>query len=196
MMLLIAADNTSKRDLGIPMSVCFSLYRFSVIREHDIRFGSERKYVSEDLFFNLEFLHHARRVMLSHETGYQYRYNPVSITRGVDEKQIQRTWCFYEKLKTEVERIGIAEIAELRIKRSVIAKLRGLLAMIERSNHTTGYKLKKMREILESDTARAVLNQYPLNQYRFSLKITTFLMKKKAVLLLYPILVLKRRIKN
>lgn len=186
MLALIAADDTSKRDLGIPMSVWSNLYLFSIIKENMILFSSEREYVSEDLFFNLEFLKYARRVLMSYETGYNYRYNPMSITRKFDENQIQRTYCFYQKLKS----INLG-ITDLRIKRCVIAKLRSLLLMIMHGDNTLEYKLHKMREILESDTSREVLCNYPLTNYRFSLKITTLLMKNKKVYLLYFIMLLK-----
>lgn len=196
MLSIIAADDTSKRDLGIPMSVCFNLYASSIIKYNKILFSSERECVSEDLFFNLQFLKYAKRVFLSHETGYFYRYNPISITRRFNEKQIPRTYCFYKKLVTEVINLGIVEKADLRVKRCVIAKLRGLLLMIVYSNNTIKYKLKIMDEILESDTAEKVLCQYPLDKYRFSLKLTTWLMKKKAVHLLYLILSLKKWMKK
>lgn len=189
---IIAAEDTSRKDLGIPMSVCFNLYKLNIIKNNSILFGSEKDYVSEDLFFNLSYLSNSNKVYLSKEKGYFYRFNPVSITRCFDERQIQRTFCYYEKLMNDNNLVTSDKNVKNRIKRSTIAKIRSLLMLLVESNNTFVYKIKTMNNILSNSVTKEVFNEYSLNRYRFSLKITSIFMKHKNILFLYFIFLINK----
>lgn len=184
---IIAADDTSKKDLGIPMSVCFNLYKLEIIKQNNIIFGSEREYVSEDLFFNLAYLSNANKILLSKENGYFYRFNPASITRKFDEKQFERILSYYVKLMNDDNLDKSNKDIENRIKRSTIAKIRNLLMLLIGSNNTFRYKLKTMNKILGNDISKEIFEDYSISHYRLSLRITSYFMKHNNLLFLYLI---------
>ena len=192
---IIAADNTSKRDLGIPMSVCFNLYKTDIIKKNNISFISERDCVSEDLFFNLKYLSSSNIVYLSEEKGYFYRFKPLSITRRFDEKQINRTFNYYKKLMQDSNIDITDEQVVDRIKRSTIAKIRGILMLVVASNNTFRYKMKTMKSVLSNNISQEMFKEYSLKKYRFSLRIISFFMKHKNIFILYFIFFIKKNIK-
>ncbi len=191
MLSIIAAENGSRKDLGIPMSVCFNLYKVSVIKENALVFPSERVVSSEDLFFNLKYLSHCRCVYFTKEAGYYYRYNPNSITKGYDEKQIERTRVFYQELINFTKELDMPNTVDVRIDRCVVAKIRGLLLMIARSSLSTKEKIGKMRGVLNEIWIDKLLQNYKIPNYRSSLKITTYCMKRKIIYFLYIMLKIK-----
>lgn len=188
MLSIIAADNGSKKDLGIPMGVCFNLYRTSIIKKYGLQFLSEKVVSSEDLFFNLEFLNVCKTAFFTTEIGYYYRYNPKSITKGYDEFQEQRTELFYRQLSSCVKKLGMPVNVNYRIERCMMAKIRGLLAAIVRSPYDRKTKIMKIRILLSKQWVRELLKNYEIPDYRLSLKITTICMKYNYIHMLYLIL--------
>lgn len=196
MLSLIAADSTSSKDLGLPMSVCFSLYSMDIIRENNLKFNSERIIACEDLFFNLNYLYRIKKAVLIKEFGYKYRFNPHSTTKEFDEKQIERMEKLHFELVDFVNKMKLNEEALTRIYRCDLAKLRTLLFMIVRSNKTYFIKRKKMKELLNKEIYIKALKEFSISNYRVSLKLTTYLMKFKMIDLLYLVLLMKEKSVN
>lgn len=191
MLSMIAAENNSKKDLGIPMSVCFNLYKLNIIKENKLIFPSERVTISEDLFFNLKYLSYSKKVCFTEEIGYYYRYNPDSITRGFDERQIERTYVFYQELIKYTKDLKMPAVVSDRIERCVVAKIRGILLTITRTSLNINQKIAKIKEILDEEWIDLLLKNYKMPNYRTSLRFTTYCMKRKRVYLLYIILNMK-----
>ena len=194
MFAIIAADNGSKRDLGIPMGVCFNLYKTSIINQYGLRFPSEKVVSSEDIFFNLEYLNLCKSAYFTTEAGYYYRFNPNSITKGYDELQEQRTELFYNQLSSCVKMLGMPTDVTFRIERCMMAKIRGLLSSIVRSSFERKEKLHKIRELLNKPWVCSLMENYQMPDYRFTLRVTTICMKYKFIHMLYLILYTRERI--
>lgn len=196
MLSLIAADSTSTKDLGLPMSACFSLYSMDIIRKNNLKFYSERVIACEDLFFNLEYLYRIKKAVLIKEFGYKYRFNPHSITKGFDEKQIERIEKLHFELMDFANKMKLNKDVMNRIYRCDLAKLRTLLFMIVRSNKTYFIKRKKIKELLDKEIYIKALKEFSISNYRVSLKLTTYLMKFKMIDLLYLVLLMKEKSVN
>ena len=67
-------------DRRIQVSAKVAIYRKAVIDTYNIRFESERNFISEDMLFNLDFLRHAKVAVVLPEYFYYYYNNPNSIT--------------------------------------------------------------------------------------------------------------------
>ena len=64
----------------VPMSVCMSIYSMQILKDNCLLFNSERKLISEDFVFNLDFLEHSNSISVSESCGYFYRNNEGSLT--------------------------------------------------------------------------------------------------------------------
>lgn len=196
MLMMISAEKSSPIDLGLPMSVCFNLYLLKKIKDNNLKFISERITACEDLFFNLSYLNLIDSVVLVNNYGYKYRFNPNSITKGFDKKQIERMERFHFELLDTVKKIELKQEAIERVYRCDLAKLRSLLFMIVRSDLSYINKNKLIKSLISKNIYVKALNEYPISYYRTSLKITSYLMKYKKVNMLHFVLYLKEKSVN
>ena len=70
--------NTRARGAG---SVCLGIFNRNFLNRNNIRFLSEREFISEDIWFNLDCFLLAEKIIYVDEIGYYYRYNNTSLTR-------------------------------------------------------------------------------------------------------------------
>ncbi|KIR02425.1 hypothetical protein P261_01240 [Lachnospiraceae bacterium TWA4] len=136
-------------------------------------------------------MYYCNQVVLSNESGYYYRANPKSITRGYKEEQSQKTERMYRELIKYVKTLQINDPNFYRVKRCLVAKIRNLLFMIVRSNLSISAKIQKMDLLLSSSWCREILEDFDISKYRLSLKITTYCMIHRWYILLYIILFIK-----
>lgn len=191
---LIAASPKAKLDLGLPMSVCFSLYKVNYIKRLNLEFPSERYCVSEDFFFNYKYLLHANKVTLIDEYGYMYRKTPNSITQSFDQVQIERVYNFYKEIKRMVIKPNIDSELESRVYRCSLAILRGLLKRLVSSSLNSRDKKKFIKMILNDSRTKEMIRMYDYKNYNIGLRIFTISMKYKCVFMIYSILKIKNSI--
>ncbi|MCM1006062.1 MAG: glycosyltransferase family 2 protein [Prevotella sp.] len=74
-----------------------TLYDLDFLRKHNVRFFSEREYISEDYLFNYQAALHADAIAQVPDTLYRYRVNPNSLTqtRGVEVMQRVADYCTF-----------------------------------------------------------------------------------------------------
>lgn len=188
---IISASDTAKLDLGIPMSVCFNLYKLDIIKNNNLTFPSERYCVSEDFFFNYKYISLCQKVSVIKEYGYYYRMNPKSITHSFNEKQIERTFNFYIELKKIVKETNKTSNLDNRIYRCGIAKFRHLLIVICTSDVNFSKKIKYVKKVLGNAHVEEALNKYNLSYYRPTLRFISYCMKYKLVFIIYALIKLE-----
>lgn len=98
------------------VSACMSVYRMELIKEHKIRFPSERKVLSEDTLFNLEFCRFAKTAVSCSEIFYHYCLQQNSFSRGYSKERLAKTAEFTEILSGYAEEFGIKDQTGNRIK--------------------------------------------------------------------------------
>lgn len=101
MLRSISAD--VKTDDLLPGSACMSLYKRDFLNINNIRFISERSFISEDLWFNLDCLSKAKSVVYSDVIGYMYRYNESSLSRGYSKGRFQLLYSSIQQLINRCE---------------------------------------------------------------------------------------------
>lgn len=81
-------------------SSCMAVFRRKIIEEKQLRFVSEREYISEDYIFNFEFYLHSNKIGYLDSTFYHYRINPNSLTRKINLDAIKKA----EKYARHIEK--------------------------------------------------------------------------------------------
>ncbi len=89
------------------VSACMSCYRRSIVMEHGVRFASERKVLSEDTIFNLEFCKHCRSAATLPDVIYHYVMHKASHTHRLDTARMQRTLEFCDLLRDYAKDYGL-----------------------------------------------------------------------------------------
>ena len=98
------------------VSACMSCFRRSVITGHNVHFASERKVLSEDTVFNLEFCRYCRTAVTLPAVIYHYVMRKSSHTHRADEDRLERTLDFCGLLQNYAEEYGISELPDVRIR--------------------------------------------------------------------------------
>lgn len=119
----------------IQASACCAMYRLSIIQENNIRFLSERKYLSEDTFFNLDFCKYASKIVIIPKDYYNYTYNGESLTKKYNPNRFNQLKNFYEHLLKYKDEFSDADKVDIRVPYQLYVYLR----------HTVEYEVKSYK---------------------------------------------------
>lgn len=177
-------------DVKIEMSVWKCLYSNEIIKKHQLRFISERKYISEDIIFHLEYFKYVNRLAIVNEALYVYRLNNTSLTKKYNPNRFEKEKILYLEINNRITEINIEqekkEEAYLREKRSFLMRTRNCIkAEIKNKTLKDKKKRERIKMILEDNVVREVLAKYPINKMPKKDKILNFLLKHKMINTLY-----------
>lgn len=182
---LIGPDVDYPNDVQINASCWANLYRRNMIADNGIEFINERHALSEDIFFNVEFFSHSKRIAAINEFGYYYFESDSSITRKYDPKSISRAVNFYTMLCERAQKHGLTEMVGHRIERSFLLKIRFALKLLVRSKHDRKFKKAEIKSILSNELVVKVLNNYPIDTYIPAMRVLVKAMKNQNVFAVY-----------
>lgn len=95
------------------MSVWNGIYKRNIIEKNNIRFLSEREYLSEDILFHTMLIPLCRKIVCIPETFYHYCYNGTSLTHSsFNSKKIDCNFSLFELLTKIAEDYNLPEIKE------------------------------------------------------------------------------------
>jgi glycosyltransferase involved in cell wall biosynthesis len=162
---LIGADVSNPQDIELTSSSCMNLYKVSLIKNHQLQFRSEKVAVAEDLYFNIDCFAHAECVAVVNETGYYYFENVASISRRYDPKRFERTICFYDVLRGQIQQYGLESKVSWRAERSFLMKIRVTLLLLVSAKLPRKQTYQEIRRILNHQLVKKVLSEYPLDTF-------------------------------
>lgn len=171
------------KDSWLGMSVCRSLFRNKIIKEHNIHFLSERIVNSEDLLFNIDYMSYCSKIVTIEREYYSYCHdNPNSFSM----RPVKNRFNMFLALNDELKKRCQDKDEQLRIKRRFLANVR--VAIVEKARWTTLNNYFEMRtdifEILNNNYLRSILMSYPINKMPLKQFIYFELMLKKQTFLL------------
>lgn len=109
------------------MSVWNAIYKRKVIENNNIRFLSEREYLSEDVVFHTMLLPLCRKVVCIPKTFYHYCYNGTSLTHcNFKLEKIACNFRLYEKLKETIKKNNLNEL-EVAVSLFFVNYTRGII---------------------------------------------------------------------
>ena len=178
---MIGQESMVREDFTINMCVWTNLYRRELIESEQIRFLSEREYLSEDICFNLQYLLSCKIAVMIPESLYCYRYNPTSLTSRYKGDEYQKAVALYNKVQSWAKQAKTVEFREFRVERFFITKVREVMFRLCGSNMSYREKAKVCKKILRDNTLQDVIYRYPIKRYKLKYKVPVYLMKWKNV---------------
>ena len=175
-----------KKD-SIEMCVCASLYNTKYIKEHNIKFPSERVLISEDLIFNIEYMQFAKAACTIDYVGYNYRFNPNSLTKKYREDRFSQCKFLYSNVKERLKKHNYENEIYLRLSRMFFIYLRMCLSQENRkvSNKTRKEAIYSIKNICNDKEVQNIINEYPINKIGLKQRIFLYLIKWKKAYILY-----------
>lgn len=174
----------------IKESSCCAMYRRDIIAMNHLSFPSERECLSEDAFFNLDVCKNADSIIIIPENFYNYRYNPMSLTKKRDKERVRKITGYYHKLQEYIVDFPMVMDAKKRIDFKLISLLRGTVKNeIEASKIADfGEIIKFLKDIVKREDVKAAcgsMEEFAGTELDNNTKIFLNWVKNEHVLLMY-----------
>lgn len=137
--------DSKPKEQTIWMSVWNGLYRRRLLEENNIRFESEREYLSEDILFHAQFIPLCDKIVCIPQTFYHYCYNGKSLTRKFNTRKIGSNFRLYEALTAAARKYNLPEL-HWKISMFLIGYTRGIIL---RGIITSDMSFKDKRKLCE-----------------------------------------------
>lgn len=161
----------------IAMSAKIVLYKRSFIEEHNLRFVSERQYITEDLIWNLDVLGHASVVATLPNTFYYYYNNTSSISKKIRLDRFPFFKVNRDEIIARTTNMGFPAGVSERVDRMFIRYVRHQVGDILTSSHPASTKKNVVTEMLRDETTQTVLSIYPIRKLSKKQQIVMWLMR-------------------
>lgn len=182
----LIGSRPDKKD-SIEMCVWGSIYSMAPIRNHGLRFPSERELISEDIIFNIDYLQHANGACVIEDVVYDYRITPGSLTKRYRPDRFEACRHFYLHVKQTLLDLGYDEMALLRLHRNFFIYV---MMCISQENKNTSHfsawqSIGNIRRICADECVQTAIREYPVNQLGIRQKGFLWMVRLKMAAALY-----------
>lgn len=170
---------------SIEMCVWGAIFDGDIIRKYGVRFPSEREIISEDLFFQIDYLQYANGACTIENTDYKYRTNDASLSRSYRKDRAEKCLCFYDELEKRLSLYGYGEDTINRAKRILFVYIRGCIGQeVTYEGNSSTAAIERIKNICSNARLQEIISAYPVKKMalpqRFFLNCVT---RKRAALL-------------
>lgn len=184
MMDMIANPPHIRRERNIAMSAKVVLYSRELISHNNIRFESERQFMSEDLLFNLDCLNKADAVVELPNTFYNYYINNASLSNTVRIDRFEKSVILRQELLRRYH--SFSNLLTERINRMTIGYCRVAIASIcNARNLLYPQKLEIIKRILSHPIWEELNNSYPIKKMPIHHRIYFMAIYTKSIRLIF-----------
>jgi hypothetical protein len=186
---MIGADSHAEDDISVDKCVTKNIYKRSIIVDNKITFISDKELMSEDIFFNLDYLRYAKCVSVVDEPLYYYIVNPQSLSQVYNPNRFEDACIFFECLKERLMLYGIYGRAKERLYRTFIGIARTCIISQSRDNKEDSAlkRISNIKKILNNQLLINVLKDYPIEHYPPKLRFVTICMKRRLASVLFAV---------
>lgn len=187
--------NKSSNDY-LEMSVWKVLFSNDIICQHNLRFPSERDFISEDIIFDLQYYQYAKKVICNEDVGYCYCDNEGSLTTKYNANRFYKQIILYDELKKITKELGIEKKSEHRRNTTLLSNARYSIKLENKYSGSIISKEKARKNIYiicNNPILQQSLKTYDEKYNKLGTSIIDKLMLHKRVTLLFWIMSLKNK---
>lgn len=185
---LIGSEPTYPSCSKMQVSVWRGLYSLKVIKAFNIKFPSERDYISEDIVFNLDFLQHASKIEVVSMKFYHYCFNEVSLSNSYRADRWIKLLGMLDVMAEKGQKIKRNRDFRLRLGRTALAYSKIAIHEALKIKKPFFIKIKSVADILKSDKFNFYIKDYPINLLPIRWKVYAYLIKHKCYFFIYLML--------
>ncbi len=163
------------------VSVCKNIFRRALIEQYNLRFQSERKILSEDTLFMVNFIKHCSIGVGISGAYYCYFRNEDSLSKSYNSQRFERSIIFLTELEKQICEFVTKEEYGLYVDRLIQAY--GRILCSQEIVHARAEKIKysvlrkRLKEICTHEKIRGVLQTYPWYHLPVKQAVFAFTMK-------------------
>lgn len=188
---MIASDVNIKKERSIDMSVWRAIYSREIITSHQIKFESERVFMSEDIIFHIDYLSHAKAVGLVPQAYYYYAVNPESLTKKIRTDRFEKSKVLHTEIIKRGLKYKLPSSFKQRADRFFIGYARSNIKNLCKSSLPLSTKRTIILNICKDNYWNRIYNHYPINKMPFQHKFFLLSIKFHFFALLYLLSKLK-----
>lgn len=165
------------------MSVWNVMYSMNIIKKYNLRFPSEREFISEDIIWDSGYYRYARCVKVIASTAYNYRITPDSLTQKYKPQMLDMICVLYKEMEKRLD--GDVEKI-IRLQRQFFVNLRVCIRqenICSRCQRETTIR-KRLTDIVSCSTVEKIVNTYPIEKTQFRARVFLLIIKYKLITLL------------
>ncbi len=191
---VVGALPNESEDSRYGVSVCKNIFKRSLLFDEKVEFFSERKIISEDTVFMVDFIKCAKKAVGIHGAFYCYRRNDESLSKSYRSDRFEKVMIFLSELENHIKDKLSKEEYHLYFNRLVQGYGRILCSQEIMYAHDKKIKYRVLRERLKQicthETMIAVLKSYPWYHlpkkqaaFAFAMKYKLYFLQRVMVLL-------------
>ncbi len=165
---------TKREECKYSMSVWHSIFLRKYLLDNNIKFCSERDFISEDMLFDVDFFGQADNVVFIPEAHYYYCYNGNSLSRKFNPSRYDRTVIHYKELLRRLSLNNYPEISFDCAHKYMVWASRNIANNILETKIPFSRKKqliikicndKSTWQLIKSSNVKSLLNKVPLLYY-------------------------------
>lgn len=179
----------------LEMSVWKVLFSNQIIQENNLRFPSEREFISEDIIFNTDYYPLSKKVCISSNIGYNYCDNDDSLTTRYNRERFDKQIILYHELLKRVKNLDIEVFSLERLYATVLAIARYSIKLEVKFEKQNGKEFceGQIKNICENITLQEILKKQDSSTVRLQSRIVNDLILGKRISLLKIVMRLKNK---
>lgn len=174
-------------DVKYMMSVWKALYSRRLLEEEQLRFCSERQFVSEDIIFHIDYLTKAKRIGFLPHHFYYYCYNGSSLSNTYTKEKFERNKLLLTEVNHRLSKVlNLSDYQDRYYRMSFFYLRASIQQEIEHVDHSGFLNLlNSIAQICKDNFFQKTLYSY--NYWKLPLKhrLAFFLIKYRLYLLIY-----------
>ena len=178
----------------IEMSACMVLLSKNIIDDYNIRFHSEREFISEDLIFDFDYYLKSKKTVVIDDVGYYYYDNEGSLTTKYNPNRFEKQKIMTREVIRRTKEIGIYGKCEQRVLNTFVSIARYCIKLEQKFSEGsyTSYKTK-VAVILKDNSLQKALVTIDNGKVPIKSRIVNVMMKNKWQFLLWATMSFKNR---
>lgn len=189
---VVGALPSEPDDSRFGVSVWKNIFKRSLLCEKAIEFVSERKIISEDTIFMVDFLRHSQKVVGIKGAFYRYRRNDESFSKVYKRDRFEKILIFLAELEERIKPVATKTEYDLYLKRLVQGYARILCSQeimyAQETKIPYSDLRKRLKMICENELVSETLKSYPWYKlpkkqaaFAFAMKYKCYLIQKLMV---------------
>ena len=180
---------------NVEMSSCMAIYSTKIIKKYSLEFPSERKYISEDLIFNINYLAKCNKICMSDCVGYFYVTVSTSLTRKYNPNRFHQQIVMTRKVIELTQEIGVFTLSENRIYNNFMTWVRAIIKAEQNRYSEIGLinSIQQISEICNNDYVKEISSKFDNFGVKRSSKTINTLIKRRVTLILWIIMFIKNK---
>ncbi len=173
----------------IEMSVCMVLLSNNIIKSNNLKFASERKFISEDLIFDFDYYPLSKKLCVSEDVGYCYCDNEGSLTTKYRSDRFEAQKVMYLEVEKQIKKYGIEKKSASRNMTTFIAIARYCIKQEIEFRGQNGNKtaFSNIKKICNDNLLITVMKNYDNKLVPMKSRVINILIKKKKIRTLWII---------